>query len=88
MFKYVFGGVGLFLMPEQLATVMAAANQARAKGKGQFNNIETKELLRIVKERLPIGSDGWQHVADEYNSIAVTHQQMSEREKVCFPPSS
>ena len=73
------------LTPEQLATVMAAANQARKSGKGQFNNVETKELLRIVKERLPIGSDGWQNVADEYNTIAVTHQQMSEREKVSCP---
>ena len=81
------------LTPEQVATVMAAANQAGAKGKGQFNIVETKELLQIIKDCLPIGSDGWQQVADEYNTIAVAHPQMSEREKVsvvlfCFFPSA
>lgn len=75
------------LTPYQLVTVMAATNQleVHTKGKGQFNIVETKELCCIIKEHLPIGSDRWQQVANEYNSIAVAHLQMSELEKVSLP---
>ena len=36
------------------------AREAKAARVGaQFSNTETKELLRIVKARLPIGSEAW-----------------------------
>ena len=54
---------------------MAAAGK---KTVVQFTDAETSKLLNIIKEKKPIGMEGWREVESEFNTHSGSHPGFTE----------
>jgi hypothetical protein len=63
--------------PSQLSAV-AAVGAAEKKTVVQFTDAETTELLNIIKDKKPIGMDGWREVEAEFNFSSGSHPGFME----------
>ena len=64
--------------PSQLSVASVAVCSADKKSVVQFTDAETAELLHIIKDKKPIGMEGWREVESEFNTHSGSHPGFTE----------